>query len=1613
MISRALRAWHLFQHRPSYAPIIDFYEKPINFSNPNCIVPLTITLINPDRPFLIDSLKVALKQNGYKAEVILHPILKVVRDTHGHLLSLESAQGHLDEEKVIPISAKVQLESLVCITIEDAGDEERQHHLHQTITRLLDQVAFVVDDFDTMKNHILDLGTRYQSYNENLQYLGLENHPYSIKDVGAFLSWLPRDNFIFLGCRYFVAKAKIGPIHGKKPLKHEDYLSLHFENVSSEEFPGNRNCGLFQDSHFTYHNELMPYVCRLDKLLLDPEGHHYAHHHGSNLPLLKVSKSARRSPVHRHSRLNSIEILDIDESGTICGLYQFIGLFSREFFNHSAFDIPLLKHKVRVVFDRFGLSPQWHDGKYLISILKSVPQDELLQFNENELYHLCEEILELPNTKNLSVILRPDAHGKFLSVLIYLPKERYSFSLKEKILAFLKQAFDCEISSEQVLMSEFPFARIITVLSFDGTRDLSTYHKHHLQEKLNELSSSWQEKLEKIIFNQEFKPSYKLGFPASYQDSFPPEWALEDAKNSFEALEKQDIVFSLEHDESHKINILKVVHLEKALPLSTLMPMLESLGLHVTSEVTYEIKATLYQDSETQSVWLHYFYFENEQILKADKHRITDAFYDVWYGYIENDAFNHLILNASLTAREAAIFRAYAKFLKQVDFGYSFGLMAEVLSHHKAITHKMHDLFKVRFSTDHSKTKEEHLLKELEHQLATVVRNDHDEILRRFVNCIQATVRTNFYQNKEYLSFKFDCHLLVNLPKPYPHYEIYIYSPFMEACHLRGDKVARGGIRWSDRHEDFRSEVLSLMKAQMVKNSIIVPLGSKGGFISRRYEKLQANGATPAELKQEVIHCYQTMMRGLLDLTDNWVHGKVEHPSQIICHDDKDPYLVVAADKGTATFSDFANAISKEYGFWLDDAFASGGSHGYDHKKMAITAKGAWISVKRHFQELGIEYHHTPFTVVGVGDMSGDVFGNGMLRSRLIKLVAAFNHQHIFIDPHPDAEKSFEERERLFNLPTSTWADYDPKSISIGGGVFSRAAKAIVLSPEIKKVFGIEENIKEISPNELIPILLKAQVDLLWFGGIGTFIKASQESNSDLSDRVNNTIRVDAKDIRAKVIGEGANLGLTQKARIEFALQGGKVNTDAIDNSAGVDCSDHEVNLKILFSYLLEAKKIERDERDKLLHKMTNDVTNLVLNDNHRQTLILSLMEQSAFDNFESYQALINYLETDSAMKLNRKVEFIPNDEELNRRRSLGQGLTRPELAILLAYSKNSLYRHILKSMKKADLVYLNHYFVSYFPQIIEEQFGEVLLSHPLKDEILATVLVNEVINRMGPCFLPEVCHIENVPLIDALQAYFQVVEMFGFAEIWKEIENLHTKIDVKEQYQLFLEMMQVVRQLTHTLLHHKGFVHHSKKREAIRNEILNMLLLLYKTKLRAHDTRHSLHQLSSKFDVLKFFPVILELVCQSYNGHADRKEHLSKVVETFFKLREELSFSVFSELESIINTHQEWQLTTKFGLYHELIQAEADLAWHVYKEGGYEVWAEKHNFALERHKDILQLVQAAINRVIKPDLGLLTHVVRHIQSLGTVRAVADDEQNEVAFERLIEQENREPVVLN
>jgi glutamate dehydrogenase len=891
-----------------------------------------------------------------------------------------------------------------------------------------------------------------------------------------------------------------------------------------------------------------------------------------------------------------------------------------------------------------------------------------------------------------------------------------------------------------------------------------------------------------------------------------------------------------------------------------------------------------------------------------------------------------------------------------MHFPYSSDYVAAIFSRYPKITKMLVSFFKEKFREDQHDLSVH--LKQIYEELKAVSRIDDDRIIRRFLNILQATLRTNYYQDSfgSYLSFKFDSMLIDGIPEPKPLFEIFIYSPRFEACHLRGGKVSRGGIRWSDRAEDFRDEVLGLMKAQMVKNSIIVPLGSKGGFFVKNYETLLTQGSSAEALRLEVVSCYRLMMEGLLGLTDNLINGKIVKPIDTVCYDNDDPYLVVAADKGTATFSDTANSVSRDYGFWLGDAFASGGSYGYDHKKIAITARGAFVSIDRHFRELDFDIYKTPFTAVGVGDMAGDVFGNGMLQTDKIKLIGAFNHQHIFLDPNPDAEASYCERKRLFDLPNSKWSDYNLNCLSKGGGIFNRSLKIIPLSFEVRSFLSAafqKEISEELSPDELISYLIRAPVDLLWFGGIGTFIKESYETHTEVGDHQNDRVRVNAKDINARVIGEGANLAMTQRARVEYALKGGKINTDAIDNSAGVDCSDHEVNLKVLFSTLLTEGRITFDERNQLLKSMTEDVTDLILEDNKRQTQILSIMERLASKEIDTYRALIRNLESDPYYPLNRALEFLPEDDEFERRLSQKQSLTRPELAILLAYSKISLYQRILDSGLPENS-YFDDYLIRYFPELIQSDLASEIKKHPLRNEIVATVLSNQLINRVGPEFIFEISQVVGVSIIEVLDAFVCIVRIFNLEALWDEVENIQS---LEDRYKTLISIKQGIEQCVVVLLRHKvscsldGCLIHLGQ---------SIDVLLTEFKQQSED---------AEFENYKnIWPILLDIACEG------PQENPQELISACLASRSVFGFENMSVLINSINVDSQWQKSAKVSLFDDLINYQAQLVKQIVAAGGINEW-------LQTRQNMVGVLQQN-SRLATNDFAFLSYSVRQLQRL-------------------------------
>lgn len=924
------------------------------------------------------------------------------------------------------------------------------------------------------------------------------------------------------------------------------------------------------------------------------------------------------------------------------------------------------------------------------------------------------------------------------------------------------------------------------------------------------MALTWKEQLQKGLIKQygnkkgnalsnKFTPLFSHG----YCDDYPVSMALSDIEQ-IEKLSDQhtleiDFYFSDDKKTDNPLH-LRLFQWQKPSSLSDILPMLENLDLRTESE--HPQKLVL---NANQTVWISDFsisYIKGNVDMKAVKALFQEAFAKIYYGFVENDGFNKLVLGAGLSWREIIILRLYAKYLRQVSFRFTQHYIEKALCCNAGITKDLVALFMVLFDPskgNKAKAAAEKIEAQILEALESVTSLDEDRIIRRLLELIKATLRTNYFQTtsdgtpKEYLSVKLNSRLIPELPLPVPLYEIFVYSPRFEAIHLRNAKVARGGLRWSDRREDFRTEVLGLMKAQVVKNSVIVPSGAKGGFVL----KAVPSQATREIIQHEVIHCYKSFIRGMLDITDNIVDTKFIRPKDVVCYDDIDPYLVVAADKGTATFSDIANSISKEYNFWLNDAFASGGANGYDHKEMGITARGAWESIKRHFREFDIDVMKTDITVCGIGDMSGDVFGNGMIYSKHIKLVAAFDHRHIFLDPSPDPETSYYERVRLFNLPTSSWEDYNAKLISKGGGVFKRSLKTIALTAQVKKTLGIEDN--SLTPNELVRAILKAPVDLLYNGGIGTYVKSSRETQAEVGDRSNDYCRVNGNELQCRVVAEGGNLGFTQLGRVEYALTGGLINTDFIDNSAGVDCSDHEVNLKILLDNQVQKGKLSLKKRDALLASVTDEVAKLVLKDNYYQALVMSF---SAFHAKRNISLHTNYIkELESQGILNRKVEFLPDDKELLERKAAGEGLTRPELAILLAYTKINAKHEILKSTLPED-PYLSQILITAFPPSVRDKYKHAMTEHRLQRDIIATQLSNHVVNEMGITFIYRLQMETGATVDEIIRAHAVASHIFGTEELQKLIESLDFKIPMPEQYDMLFHIRNLINLAARWFLH-------------------------------------------------------------------------------------------------------------------------------------------------------------------------------------------------------------------
>ncbi|WP_371098698.1 NAD-glutamate dehydrogenase [Streptomyces sanglieri] len=1350
-----------------------------------------VEVVTDDMPFLVDSVTNELSRQGRGIHVVIHPQVVVRRDVTGKLIEVlaegngiatgpQGRKGAEDKKNELPHDALV--ESWIHVEIDRETDRADLQQITADLLRVLSDVRETVEDWDKMRDAALRIADDLPG--EPLDDLADEE----INEARELLRWLAADHFTFLGYREY-------------ELKDTDSLAA---------VPGTGLGILRSDPHHSV-DEAHPVSPSFDRLPAD------ARAKARERKLLVLTKANSRSTVHRPSYLDYVGVKKFDTDGNVIGERRFLGLFSSAAYTESVRRVPVIRRKVAEVLEGAGFSPNSHDGRDLLQILETYPRDELFQTPVDQLRSVVTSVLYLQERRRLRLYLRQDEYGRYYSAIVYLPRDRYTTGVRLRLIDILKE----ELGGTSVDFTAWNTESILSRLHFvvrvpPGTElpDLTDAEADRIEARLVEAARSWADGFQEALGAEcgeeraaELLRQYGHSFPEGYKADHTPRSAVADLVH-LEALKQDENDFALSLYEpvgaAPGERRFKIYRTGEQVSLSAVLPALQQLGVEVVDERPYELRC-----ADRTHAWIYDFGLRmpqaNGNYLADDaRDRFQDAFAAVWTGEAENDGFNSLVLGAGLNWRQAMVLRAYAKYLRQAGSTFSQDYMESTLRNNVHTTRLLVSLFEARMSPERQSAGTEltdGLLEELDGALDQVASLDEDRILRSFLTVIKATLRTNFFQRADsgkphsYVSMKFDPQSIPDLPAPRPAFEIWVYSPRVEGVHLRFGKVARGGLRWSDRREDFRTEILGLVKAQMVKNTVIVPVGAKGGFVAKQ---LPDPAVDRDAWMAEGIASYRTFISALLDITDNMVAGEVVPPVDVVRHDEDDTYLVVAADKGTASFSDIANEVAVAYGFWLGDAFASGGSAGYDHKGMGITARGAWESVKRHFRELGHDTQTEDFTVVGVGDMSGDVFGNGMLLSEHIRLVAAFDHRHIFIDPNPDAATSYAERRRLFDLPRSSWADYNKDLLSAGGGIHPRSAKSIPVNAHIREALGIEPGITKMTPAELMQTILKAPVDLVWNGGIGTYIKSSAESNADVGDKANDAIRVNGEDLRAKVVGEGGNLGATQLGRIEFARGGGRINTDAIDNSAGVDTSDHEVNIKILLNGLVRDGDMTVKQRNKLLAEMTDEIGRLVLRNNYAQNVALANATSQSHSLLHAHQRFMRRLGRDG--DLDRGLEFLPADRQIRELLNGGKGLSQPELAVLLAYTKITAARELIRTSLPDD-AHLQKLLHAYFPEQLREQFPEAVDGHALRREIITTVLVNDTVNTGGSTFLHRLREETGASIEEIVRAQFAAREIFGLGQVWDAVEALDNKVAADVQTRIRLHSRRLVERGSRWLL--------------------------------------------------------------------------------------------------------------------------------------------------------------------------------------------------------------------
>lgn len=1352
-----LSHWNMFAKRKSGERAISVYNPSFEehgWQSSRTVIELAINSL----PFVLASLKMLTTRLEHNIYLVINASeLSVVRNAQGNIVGFNSKPK--DGETL-------QSETAVYLEIERQSDKKTLEFISDQINKLLDDVILISSDWKAMVEKLDDVIVSSKKQGKKDE---------DCKEKVEFLNWLRDDNFTFLGYSYYSLEDKNGVPHLVKDQ--------------------NTSLGVIKSNNHYHEHDISTLPENVQKVYM-------------NSSLLILGKADFLSIIHRPVYADYISVKTFDKEGNVTGEHHFVGLYTSAAYNNSSLQIPWIRTKVNRVCDMSIKSGQIRQKNTLVNLLDTLPRDDIFHAGESELKKVAVGIYQMQERPNLRLFVRKDIFGAFFSCLVYVPREKFNSELREQIQSILVESLGGHSVTFFTSFSESILARIHFIVRVSKVNDINV-NPSLIEQKLIDTARTWQDDLKEVLFSNygeedgnELYRYYSKAFPASYRESFSSLIAMVDIGHLEKMIKnKMTLDMSLYQpvEVSEEVFRFKLFRETKSIILSDVVPMLENLGVKILSERPYKVRKR-----SGSSFWINdYKLSQNGFQIKNPlelKDKFQDAFRAVWDGRAENDGFNKLVLIGGLSWREISIIRAYYKYLWQAGIAFSQSYVEDALSRNINIVVKLVELFNARFSPSESVdvSQQKKIVSEIKEMLDDVKSLNEDTIIQRYIEVILATVRTNFYQKqengseKEYLSLKFSSQDISFLPKPKPMFEIFVYSPRVEGVHLRGAKVARGGLRWSDRPEDFRTEILGLVKAQQVKNSVIVPLGAKGGFVVKDIEKFSSRD----EKMQEVVACYQRFIRGLLDLTDNRVRGSIIKPDRLVPYDEDDSYLVVAADKGTATFSDIANEIAIEYGFWLGDAFASGGSAGYDHKKMGITARGAWESVKKHFLKFGVDTQSEPFTVIGVGDMAGDVFGNGMLLSNQIKLLAAFNHMHIFVDPNPDPEKSYNERKRLFELPRSSWSDYSEDVLSTGAKIYDRNAKFLTLTKEIKELFHIREN--TIIPDEFIKVILKSKTDLFWNGGIGTFVKATAETDTDVGDRNNDNIRINANEFRVKVVGEGGNLGLTQLARIEYALNGGTLNTDAIDNSAGVNCSDTEVNIKILVDDIVASGDMTAKQRNNLLSEMTDEVAEIVLDSNKRQNEAISIALSRASQDIEMHYRLIHQLEKNK--QLDRHIEFIPSEEEVLQRRTKNFGLTRPEISVILAYTKILLKEELLQSDLPEE-PYMLLMLEKAFPKRLASDYSNYMHKHQLKREIICTQLSNLVIDDMGINFIHRLKDETGSSSVEIVKSYIVSKEIFNISGLRETIYNLPPSVKSNIKYSMLIELNRLIRRASRWFL--------------------------------------------------------------------------------------------------------------------------------------------------------------------------------------------------------------------